>query len=64
MLANLFYLFLTSLIIVTGIFKSSAFRLPTSAFPLPPQKLRGVTRPCTRIGRPWIRKKPSASVWL
>ena len=25
---------------------------------------RGGTRPCTRLGRPWIRRKPSASVWL
>ena len=24
----------------------------------------GVTRPCTRLGKPWIRRKPSASVWL
>ena len=29
-----------------------------------PQYSRRCTRPCTRPGRPWIRKKPSASVWL
>lgn len=31
---------------------------------LPTQYSRGRTRPCTRLGRPWIRRKPSASVWL
>ena len=28
------------------------------------QKVLGVTVACTRDGRPWIRRKPSASSWL